>query len=42
VTAIWLTRTWLRHLSAHRFRQLAVVVMVASGVLLLWKQIARF
>jgi len=42
VTAIWLARTWLRHLSARRFRQLAVVVMVASGVLLLWKQIARF
>ena len=38
VAAIWVTRTWLHHLSAHRFRQLAVVVMVASGVLILWKQ----
>ena len=35
VLAIWLTRPWLARLPSRRFRQLAVLVMFASGVLLL-------
>lgn len=35
VLAVWLTRPWLRRLPSRRFRQLAVLVMFASGVLLL-------
>jgi uncharacterized membrane protein YfcA len=39
VLAIWATRPWLHRLSVRRFRQFAVGAMVASGVLLLWKQL---
>jgi uncharacterized membrane protein YfcA len=38
VTAIWLVNPWLRALSSHRFRQLAVMVMLVGGVLILWQQ----
>jgi uncharacterized membrane protein YfcA len=40
VLATWLTRPWLHRLSALRFRQLAVAVMVVSGVLLLWQRLS--
>lgn len=40
VLAVWVTRPWLRRLSSHRFRQLAVAVMVASGLLLLWQRLS--
>ena len=40
VLAIWVTRPWLRRLSSRRFRQLAVAVMVASGLLLLWQRLS--
>lgn len=40
VLAIWATRPWLHRLSVRRFRQFAVAAMVASGVLLLWKQLS--
>jgi uncharacterized membrane protein YfcA len=36
--AIWITRPWLHHLDSKRFRQLAVLVMLISGVLVLWQQ----
>lgn len=36
--AIWVTRPWLHRLDSRRFRQLAVLVMVVSGVLVLWQQ----
>ncbi len=39
VLAIWATRPWLHRLGVRRFRQFAVAAMVASGVLLLWKQL---
>ena len=42
VLAIWVTRPWLRRLSSRRFRQLAVAVMVVSGLLLLWQRLANF
>ena len=35
VLAIWVTRPWLHRLPSRRFRQLAVLVMAVSGVLLL-------
>jgi uncharacterized membrane protein YfcA len=35
VLAIWVTRPWLHRLPSRRFRQLAVLVMFAGGVLLL-------
>lgn len=38
VLAIWVTRPWLRRLDSTRFRQLAVFVMLISGVLVLWQQ----
>ena len=38
VLAIWVTRPWLYRLDSRRFRQLAVLVMVVSGVLVLWQQ----
>jgi hypothetical protein len=38
VAAIWLANPWLRYLSSHRFRQLAVVVMLIGGLLILWQQ----
>jgi uncharacterized membrane protein YfcA len=40
VLAVWVTRPWLRRLSSRRFRQLAVAVMVASGLLLLWQHLS--
>lgn len=36
--AIWVSRPWLHRLHPRRFRQLAVLVMLASGVLVLWQQ----
>jgi uncharacterized membrane protein YfcA len=41
VLAIWVTRPWLRRLRSRRFRQLAVLVMLASGVLLLASVLRR-
>jgi uncharacterized membrane protein YfcA len=38
VLAIWLTRSWLYRLDSRRFRQLAVSVMLLSGLFLLWQQ----
>jgi uncharacterized membrane protein YfcA len=38
VLAIWLCRPWLHRLDSQHFRQLAVFVMLSSGVLLLWHQ----
>ena len=38
VTAIWLANPWLRYLTSYRFRQLAVVVMLVGGLLILWQQ----
>ncbi|HXP73678.1 MAG TPA: sulfite exporter TauE/SafE family protein [Stellaceae bacterium] len=38
VVAVWVANAWLGFLTAHRFRQLAVLVMVLGGVMLLWKQ----
>lgn len=39
VAAIWLANPWLHYLSSHRFRQLAVLVMIIGGVLILWQQL---
>jgi uncharacterized membrane protein YfcA len=36
--AIWVSRPWLRRLDSRRFRQFAVLVMLASGILVLWQQ----
>jgi len=36
--AIWATRPVLKHLDPRRFRQIAVFVMLASGLLILWNQ----
>jgi uncharacterized membrane protein YfcA len=41
VLAIWVTRPWLRRLPSQRFRQLAVLVMFAAGVLLLVPMLRR-
>jgi hypothetical protein len=38
ITAIWLVNPWLRYLSSFRFRQLAVLVMLFGGLLILWQQ----
>jgi uncharacterized membrane protein YfcA len=38
VAAIWLTNRWLNLLSLYRFRQFAVVVMAAGGLMILWHQ----
>jgi uncharacterized membrane protein YfcA len=38
ITAIWLANPWLRRMSSFRFRQLAVVVMLFGGLLILWQQ----
>ena len=38
MTAIWLANPWLRYLTSYRFRQLAVVVMLVGGLLILWQQ----
>lgn len=38
VLAIWVTRPWLHRLDSRLFRRFAVLVMVASGVLVLWQQ----
>jgi len=38
VAAVWVANAWLEFLTARRFRQLAVLVMVLGGVVLLWKQ----
>lgn len=38
ITAIWLVNPWLRRLSSFRFRQLAVLVMLFGGLLILWQQ----
>jgi len=42
VLGIWATRPWLRRFPSRRFRQLAVLVMFATGVLLLASTLARF
>jgi hypothetical protein len=39
VVAVWVANSWLAFLTARRFRQLAVFVMMLSGLLLLWKQL---
>lgn len=36
--AIWISRPWLRRLDSRRFRQFAVLVMLLSGILVLWQQ----
>ncbi|HET7764743.1 MAG TPA: sulfite exporter TauE/SafE family protein [Burkholderiales bacterium] len=36
--AIWISRTWLRHLDSRLFRQLTVLVMLIAGILALWQQ----
>jgi hypothetical protein len=36
--AIWVSRPWLRRLPSRRFRQFAVLVMLVSGLLVLWHQ----
>jgi hypothetical protein len=38
IVAIWLANPWLRHLTSYRFRQLAVLVMLFGGLLILWQQ----
>jgi len=38
ITAIWLANPWLQRLSSFRFRQLAVLVMLFGGLLILWQQ----
>ena len=38
ITAIWLINPWLQRLSSFRFRQLAVLVMLIGGLLILWQQ----
>ena len=38
IAAIWLANPWLHRLSSHRFRQLAVFVMLVGGLLILWQQ----
>ena len=41
VLAVWVTRPWLHRLPSRRFRQLAVLAMFASGVLLLLPMLRR-
>jgi uncharacterized membrane protein YfcA len=36
--AIWVSRPWLHRLPIRRFRQVAVLVMLGSGILVLWQQ----
>ena len=38
IVAIWIANPWLRHLTSYRFRQLAVLVMLFGGLLILWQQ----
>lgn len=38
IAAIWLVNPWLQRLSSFRFRQLAVLVMLFGGLLILWQQ----
>ncbi len=38
IAAIWIANPWLRRLTSYRFRQLAVVVMLFGGLLILWQQ----
>jgi uncharacterized protein len=38
VLAIWVSRPWLHRLDPRRFRQLAVLVMLIGGILVLWQQ----
>ena len=38
IAAIWITRPWLHRLKTQRFRQFAVLAMLASGVMLLWQE----
>lgn len=38
VSAIWVINPWLRHLSSRRFRELAILVMLLAGLLILWQQ----
>ncbi len=38
VLAIWVSRPWLHRLDSRRFRQLAVLVMLISGAVILWQQ----
>ena len=38
ITAVWLANPWLQRLSSFRFRQLAVLVMLFGGLLILWQQ----
>jgi len=37
IMAIWCSNRWLSRLEEKRFRQLAVLVMVTTGVLILWQ-----
>jgi uncharacterized membrane protein YfcA len=41
VLGVWLTRPWLRRFPSRRFRQLVVLVMFVTGVLLLASTLAR-
>jgi len=36
--AIWVSRPWLHRLPSRRFRQFTVLVMLVSGLLVLWQQ----
>jgi hypothetical protein len=38
VLAIWVSRPWLQRLAPWRFRRLSVLVMLLSGILVLWQQ----
>jgi uncharacterized membrane protein YfcA len=38
VLAIWVSRPWLHRLDRRHFRQLAVLVMLIGGILVLWQQ----
>lgn len=38
VLGIWVARPWLHRLDSRRFRQIVVVVMLVSGVEILWQQ----
>ena len=38
VLAIWVSRPWLHRLDPRRFRQLAVLIMLIGGILILWQQ----
>src|SRR5690348_552036 len=38
IVAIWAANPWLHRMTSYRFRQLAVLVMLFGGLLILWQQ----